>query len=436
MLAFHIRERGALNLARRAGTLFQRFGLTAGKMVKALGIYLEVTQRHNCTPTFPITTVAMKRNPRVAQWLRDQGAELAVHGYVHADYGILGLQEQMRHIQRACDIFERYRIPFAGFRCPYYRWNDDTWQVAAELGFSYSSNRVAHWDSEEAWQFSPAQRATYEKALELYSSHPASSTVLLPYFFKGMVEIPVTIPDDEALVERLRIGSTQGKARIWCDILDGLYSRGEMFTLSLHPERIYHCRDALEAVLARAKAMTPSVWMASLEQIARWWHEKREFTLRAEEIESGRYAIEAKASPRATVLARGLTVNRAAKPWYGGYSLVEAADFEVESSVKPFVGVPPHTSQPLVDFLTGEGYIVERSSDGHAYGTYLDQVDDLCPDGFADAGKRKVIDVIEGESSPLVRLWRWPDGARSCLAVTGDIDSITLVDFFMRPFEV
>ena len=78
-----------------------------------------------------------------------------------------------------------------------------------------------------------------------------------------------------------------------------------------------------------------------------------------------------------------------------------------------------------------EGHIVERSVDRGAYGIYLESVD-----VSDEAGKKTVIDQIENSSAPLVRLWRWPNGARSCLVVSGDIDSITLVDFMMRPFEV
>jgi hypothetical protein len=40
--------------------------------------------------------------------------------------------------------------------------------------------------------------------------------------------------------------------------------------------------------------------------------------------------------------------------------------------------------------------------------------------------------VIEESKRPLVRLGTWPDGARSALAVTGDIDALTIWDFAAR----
>ena len=124
-------------------------------------------------------------------------------------------------------------------------------------------------------------------------------------------------------------------------------------------------------------------------------------------------------------------VNREARESHSGYRVVDALEFEVESSLRPFIGVPPDSPEEVVSFLEAEGHIVERSLDKHSYGVYLEETD-----VSEESAKRAMIDRIEGSDAPLVRSWRWPNGARSCLAVTGDIDCVTLVDFIMRPFEV
>ena len=127
----------------------------------------------------------------------------------------------------------------------------------------------------------------------------------------------------------------------------------------------------------------------------------------------------------------GIALNRRVRRWHGRFDIVDATEFEVQSPVRPFVGVHPKASPGLVDFLEAEGHIVERRADKGAYGVYLGVTD-----VSEERAKRAVIDQIQHSEAPLVRLWRWPEGALSCLAVTGDIDSVTLVDFFMRPFEV
>src|SRR5439155_1296640 len=57
--------------------------------------------------------------------------------------------------------------------------------------------------------------------------------------------------------------------------------------------------------------------------------------------------------------------------------------------------------------------------------------------GFASTTWREaeLLEAIDASGGPLVRLGRWPAGARSALAATGDIDAITLLDFALRSWE-
>ena len=63
-----------------------------------------------------------------------------------------------------------------------------------------------------------------------------------------MIDIPVNLPDDEIMVERLQIDE-QSQAAIWLAILETTYTRGDLFTVQLHPERSFECSYALRAVL-------------------------------------------------------------------------------------------------------------------------------------------------------------------------------------------
>ena len=47
-----------------------------------------------------------------------------------------------------------------------------------------------------------------------------------------------------------------------------------------------------------------------------------------------------------------------------------------------------------------------------------------------------IVREVESSAAPLVRLARWPKGAQSALAITGDIDALTLGDFLLRAWEV
>ena len=43
---------------------------------------------------------------------------------------------------------------------------------------------------------------------------------------------------------------------------------------------------------------------------------------------------------------------------------------------------------------------------------------------------------LEQLEAPLLHFGCWPDGSRAALAISGDIDSVTIQDFFLRVFDV
>ena len=92
------------------------------------------------------------------------------------------------------------------------------------------------------------------------------------------------------------------------------------------------------------------------------------------------------------------------------------------------VGVSPRTPHEVTRFLAEEGFASETSDERHLYGAYLD----LHEGSWSEAS---VLEALDAAPGPLVRMWRWPNGARSALAVTGDIDALTLRDFMTRSWE-
>ncbi len=48
--------------------------------------------------------------------------------------------------------------------------------------------------------------------------------------------------------------------------------------------------------------------------------------------------------------------------------------------------------------------------------------------------ERNILHFIEQSEFPTIRYWRWPYGAQNALVVTGDIDALTSIDFFLRLF--
>ncbi|OLB80552.1 MAG: hypothetical protein AUI15_41505 [Actinobacteria bacterium 13_2_20CM_2_66_6] len=376
-----IRGRGPVGSAARTAMVLSRFGPTASAMARRLDRYAAIASDFGIQPTWPTTACVLARHPDLVRRLAERGAEIAVHGLVHGDHKALDRDAQWDAIGRAVDIFERDGIRPTGFRGPYLRYNAATLEVLRALGLRYHSSQAVAFPLRDS-DPDPGRVQSYELALDLYSARDANRVSVIPRLQDGLVDIPVAVPDDEILVERLRFDEG---ARIsqWLHMLDVTYDRGALFPLQLHPERIDELGEALRATLAEARRRRPSVFMARLDEIASWWLRRSAFVLDVGRSDDRRY--------RVRLLSR--------------------------------------RSPPAVrGFLTEEGFPVEVSDDREAYGAYVD----------ADCDRWSEVDVLQAIDQgpgPLARIWRWPEGARSALAVTGDIDALTLRDFVTRSWE-
>lgn len=150
--------------------------------------------------------------------------------------------------------------------------------------------------------------------------------------------------------------------------------------------------------------------------------------------------MQATCSPRAALLARSLTVeSQQTFPWSTNEVRVPDHCCIVNTPVCPCIGLSPQTSQDVADFLQEEGYPIVRDvqQPAHLYACYLDLPEGL---GATPEERRKrctsLVQQIEEMDAPFLRFACWPDGCQAALAITGDIDSITVQDFFARIMEV
>jgi len=421
------RAKGPLALCKRARSITSRYGLTPGKMDRALHQFAQMLKRFDCGASFPVTTVALQRNSGTIAKYLDQDIEFAVHGYTHVDYTRLGLEEQMIHLRRAREAFASVGLVANGFRSPYLSRGAHLDAAIEAAGFSYVSNQPIMWDVLDADAFVPSTYASYRRAIDFYDPWSASERVSLPQLRDRIVEIPVSLPDDEILIDRLGGGTNGLVAKTWRRILYESYRRGELFTIQLHPERIARCAAALSSVLAEARTLTPAVWLARLDEIAVWWRERTAAVVDVVEAGDGALRLSVAGPPGTTILVRGVGVGESTEPWAEGYLQVkDVTAITIYCERRPFIGVSPDSPPTLADFLRQQGYIVQAAVDERSYAFYLDRTD------FTAADESLLLAQIEDADFPLVRLGRWPDGARSALAVSGDIDALTLWDYGLR----
>jgi len=418
-----LKGKGPLTFLKRAWTLSRRYGLTAARMDRSLAQLADLLRRYECHATLPITAVALGRNPAVAQKYQEQGIEFAIHGYRHIDYSQLSLAEQRAHLEQARQIFAAAGIRAAGFRCPYLRGNADTLTALGQAGLAYDSSPSLVWEV-------AAQHKTerYARVLRFYGAQPAAEHPALPALHSpdGLVRIPYCLPDDESLIERLRWKSLAEMEQVWPAMFQDIHTRGELFTLGLHPERAGACAGALVATLEQVRAAGSTVWRARLGEVAAWWRARTAATLEVTSLQDDWMQLALGGPPGATLLLRGLDVRTQTAPHSDGYRRVVEWPCVVRVTERPFVGLAPNAHPALAYFLKQQGYIVETTSQAAQYAFYLDQ------STFSPQEGRRLLTRIETTKRPLARLGRWPNGARSAFTVTGDIDALTLWDYIQR----
>ncbi len=100
--------------------------------------------------------------------------------------------------------------------------------------------------------------------------------------------------------------------------------------------------------------------------------------------------------------------------------------FTLKAAARPCIGLAEGAAPALARFLADQGYAVEIGGPRDAYAIYLDRTT------FATEDGPPLLAQIEASVAPLVCFGRWPDGARSALAITGDIDALTVWDYGLR----
>jgi peptidoglycan/xylan/chitin deacetylase (PgdA/CDA1 family) len=422
-LAVSLQSRGASATLARTAQVVSRFGATTAAMARRLDRMDGIAAAHGVRPTWPTTACVLERHPSLLRRYAERGVELALHGLVHGDHAAIDGGRQRETIARAIQVFERSGLRPLGFRGPYLRYNDDTLEALRALGVRYHSSQAFVFQN-IGTNIPPAAASQLALALRLYGAVDARTACVRPRLLEGLVDIPVAIPDDEILLDRLRLSEPALSAE-WLHVLALTHSRGELFTIQLHPERIPELGEALEATLRAARSLEPAVYVARLDEIADWWLRRSRFVLRVTRAGDGRCRVSLSGDPDATLLIRGLDTSAA--PWHGRDLRCAARDFEAKAERLPVVGLSPRTPRAVTRFLTEEGFATETSDDRDTYGAYVD---------VADAWTEvSVLDTVDAGPGPLARIWRWPDGARSALAVTGDIDALTLRDFMTRSWE-
>ena len=259
----------------------------------------------------------------------------------------------------------------------------------------------------------------------------------LPRFFGSLVDVPVTGPDDELMVDRYRITNPEMMLEIWLKTWRECHANSELYHFMFHPERFLLLSGQVDRLIAEIRKKEKSVWIAALSEIAEWWRQRAEVEIELSREGDLFVALFRNMPEQATVLLDNPgNIDRRESREMIRNSLVLEPVAENESG-KVFacgeqgelygIGLSDSTPRELEEFLKREGFLTARNLDPGSCSLYLD-----LQDPFAEADERSMLEQIQACGKPLVRLWRWPGRFASVVTFSADICAIDFWDFVAR----
>ena len=400
--------------------LFRHYGMTPAMIAQVLDDFVRLLTIRNICPTFPVTAMIVHRHPQIFQRLQDKGVEFAIHGYRHIDYTQISSGEFRTHIEKAIHIFRNNSIHYKGFRFPFLRRTPKHIQCLSEYDFLWDSSEVISWPLPSVFPISDMRRHDYQQIIHTYQVQKSQNILSLPWIFRDILEIPVSVPDDDILSERLGM-NVQEMHKIWRQILEETYERGDLFVLQLHPERFLIYRSVLARLLNVACRME-TIWIASLSEIARWWKDRYNTVCDVTAGDSGAWKIHSR-GPAASRIRLGVCRLKENK---SRWTALPSLEYNINTVDKPVIGILPPIKKEMIDFLRQEGYLFEEARKDQAYAMRM------AGDSYSVKKKQVIIRKIESVNKPLLKLHYWPDAYQSAISVTGDVDGVDFWDYWTR----
>lgn len=183
--------------------------------------------------------------------LHGEGCEIGVHGLLHDGRDLGSPRLIARRLPAMREHARRWNA--TGFRSPA---TQRQWDVMPRLGFEYDSS---YSDTDP------------------YEPQPGGCCTYLPYMHDGMVELPITLPQDHTLFSILQCRD----AEIWLRKAKRVRERGGMVLALTHPD---YARD--ERLAAGYRKLLdvfrddPAVWDALPGEAAAWWRDRAASALR------------------------------------------------------------------------------------------------------------------------------------------------------------
>ena len=232
-----------------------QFGLHGG-----LALLRDVLKRHRIVATCAVPAVIAELYPDTIRSLRDDGHEIAAHGFKHEDVGALDESEERARLARTTEIIAGvvgqrpagwYSLPRRGDKFAGGSVSRHTMSLLIEAGYSYMGNSLAD-DAPHYWVTDFASRR---------------AILAMPYYYHFDDQFFLMFPEKGTGLEH-----PDALMRNWRAELAAQYQRGRLFNMTLHPYAIAWANrlHMLDAFLAHMRTL-PLIWNPTVGDCARHW---------------------------------------------------------------------------------------------------------------------------------------------------------------------
>lgn len=270
--------------AGRSWALVLTHDVETARGVSRIAALRDVEQRSGHRSSWNFVPGRYRVDDALVAQLQETGSEVGVHGFLHdgRDLDPVELPERLPQMRRYAE-----RWGAVGFRSPA---THRDWETMSTLPFDYDSSYP---DSDP------------------FEPQPGGCCSWLPFCNRGLVELPITLPQDHTLFVVLRARD----GRLWVDKAERIRASGGLALLITHPDYVDEAPVAQAyAELLAHFADDPGVWRALPAEVAGWWRRRAASRV---ESDGGGWRVSGPAAGEASIRLTGPPPGRAGLPGVG-----------------------------------------------------------------------------------------------------------------------
>ena len=221
---------------------------------KLLDRIFTTLEEFDCGFTFPLVASIAEKHQDYVTYLKSYPYEIAIHGYKHVRYQHLTPKQVEQELQFATQTFQKYKIPYKGFRAPYNNYSEETRQLLDKYDFL--------WDIGIGYQ--PPYQGTFQFFNYQYENGKKSNYTC----------VPLNKLSDDLMIDSYNFSAKQIAKALTNQLLKAKKENGVVM-FDLHPIRIGRREYISGLQLFLEQAHKEEAWLPSVTEAVEYWRKHK-----------------------------------------------------------------------------------------------------------------------------------------------------------------